>query len=176
MPTEQEKVIAALQYAIQMEKEGKAFYLQYCAESSNDLGRKLLASLAQQEDYHRIKFEQIYESIRRAHTWPQIDFKIDGGRTLRTIFAREIETGQTCAPGHDSELEVIQKAMRMEGDSFDFYHNRSEQAESSAEREFFDIIAAEEREHQLVLTDYFEFLKNPADWFTRTERHSLDGG
>jgi len=175
MPSEQEKVIKALKYAIKMEEDGKAFYLQACGESSNELGRKLLESLAKQEDYHRAKFQQIYESIRKEHAWPQVDFKLDGGRTLRTIFARQTEGGKACAPGDETELAVVQQAMRMEGDSYDFYHVRAEQAESDAEREFFQDIAAEEREHQLVMTDYYEFLKNPAGWFVKSEKPSLDG-
>jgi len=175
MPTEQEKVLKALKYAIKMEEDGKAFYLQACADSSNDLGRKLLESLAKQEDYHRAKFAQIYESIRKEHAWPKTDFKVDGGRTLRTIFARETEKDKACAPGNETELAVVQRAMRMEGDSWDFYHVRAEQAESGVEREFFEDIAAEEREHQLVMTDYYEFLKNPAGWFVKMEKPSLDG-
>lgn len=176
MPTEQEKLIQALKYAIKMEEDGKTFYLNACGDSSNDLGKKLLESLAKQEDYHRTRFEQIYESIRKQRGWPQVDFKVDGGRTLRTIFARHTESGKACAPGNESELAVVQQAMRMEADSYDFYHGRAEQAESSAEREFYEEIAAEEREHQLVMTDYYEFLKNPAAWFVKTEKPSLDGG
>jgi rubrerythrin len=175
MPTEQERVIQALQYAIRMENDGKAFYLKSCGESSNELGRKLMESLAKQEDYHRIKFEEIYETIRKSRSWPKVDFKIDGGRTLRTIFARETEGGQACVPGDETEIAIVQRAMKMEAESFDFYHARSEQSHG-AEHEFFEDIAAEEREHQLVLTDYWEYLKNPAGWFVKTEKPGLDGG
>src|SRR5271157_2333379 len=90
MTTGQEKTTQALQYAIQMEIDGKAFYLKASRESGNELGRKLLESLAAQEDYHRQKFEQIYENIRKSRNWPAVDFKPDGGKTLRTIFAVEI--------------------------------------------------------------------------------------
>lgn len=176
MPTEQEKVIKALQYAIQMEEDGKAFYQQSCGEASNELGRKLMESLAKQEDYHRVKFQNIYESLRKEHAWPKVDFKVDGGKTLRTVFAKQTEEGPVCAPGNDTELAVIQRAMKMEGDSYDFYHGRSEQADSSAEREFYETVAAEEWEHKLILTDYYEYLKEPAAWFVKTEKPSIDGG
>ena len=46
----------------------------------------------------------------------------------------------------------------------------------SAEREFYKALAAEEKEHELILVDYYEYLTNPVDWFTRMEHHSLDGG
>jgi len=174
MPEEQDKLISALKYAIKMEEDGKAFYLQSCSEASNELGRKLLESLAKQEDYHRQKFTQIYEKIRQSRAWPEVDFKIDGGKTLRTVFAKESEKN-VCAPDNDTELAVIDKARQMEGESYDFYHKRGEQADSRAEREFYETLAAEEWEHQLVLNDYYEYLKNPAGWFVKTERQSIDG-
>lgn len=174
MPSEQEKLIKALQYAIKMEKDGHDFYLKSCKESSNDLGRQLMESLAKQEEGHAKKFTQIYENIRKSHAWPNVEFKTDGGRTLRTIFARQTEAN-VCDPGNETELGVIEKARTMEAESYDFYHKRKEQAESDAEREFFDTIASEEWEHGLILNDYYEYLKDPAAWFVKSERQSIDG-
>jgi rubrerythrin len=175
MPTEQDKTIEALKYAIQMEIDGKVFYLKSSQESGNELGRRILESLAQAEDYHRMKFEQIFNTLSNKQGWQPIDFKIDGGRTMRTIFARELAKKPAQIKPAKSEFDAVQKAQEMEAKSYDFYHARSEQAESSAEREFFEMVAAEEREHQLVLVDYAEFLKNPAGWYVKTEKPSLDG-
>jgi len=175
MPTEQEKTISALKYAIQMEIDGKVFYLKSSAESINELGKKLLAALAAAEDYHRIKFEQIFDNISKKKGWGKVEIIPDGGKTLRTIFAREIAKKTGEVKPAKSELEAVIKAQEMEAKTFDFYHARGEQAESNVEREFFNSIAAEEQEHTLILNDYYEYLKNPADWFTKTERHSLDG-
>lgn len=175
MPTEQEKTIEALRYAIQMEIDGKVFYLKSSEESGNELGRKLLESLAQAEDYHRIKFEQIFASVSQKQGWPTVEFKIDGGRTMRTIFAKELTKKPSQLKPLKLELDAVQKAQEMEAKSYDFYHARHEQAESAAEREFYEMVAAEEREHQLVLNDYSEYLRNPAGWFVKTEKPSLDG-
>ena len=56
MVTEQDKTPEALQIAIQMEIDGKEYYLRASQESSNELGKKLLQSLAAEEDIHRQKF------------------------------------------------------------------------------------------------------------------------
>ena len=61
MTTEQEKTVKALQTAIQMEIDGKAYYLEASRKSGNEMGRKLLASLAAEEDIHRAVFEKIYK-------------------------------------------------------------------------------------------------------------------
>lgn len=171
--TEQEKTTQALQYSIQMEIDGKAFYLKSSQESGNELGKKLLASLAEQEDYHRQKFEKIFENIRKSHNWPDVNFKADGGKTLRTIFANEINKPTPDVKVAKTEIDAVQKAMEMEDKSYDLYHNRYEQA-TGTERDYYDTIAAEEREHKLVLLDYFEFLHNPAAWYVQAERPLLE--
>jgi rubrerythrin len=176
MTTEQEKTTKALQYAIQMEIDGKVFYLNASRESGNELGRKLLESLAAQEDYHRQKFEQIYENTRKSHNWPIVDFKPDGGKTLRTIFAIETNKPIPNIKVTQTELDAVQKAMQIEDKSYDLYHDRYEQAGPGDERDYYETIAAEEREHKLVLLDYWEFLHDPASWYVKTERPSLDGG
>ncbi|MBN1644197.1 MAG: ferritin family protein [Dehalococcoidales bacterium] len=176
MPTEQEKTEQALRYAIQMEIDGKAFYLAASRESGNELGKKLLESLANQEDYHRQKFEQIYKNIRKAKSWLPVEFKPDGGKTPRTIFARELENAASPAKGTQSEIDSVQLAMQLEDKSYDFYHHRSEQISPGAEKDFYTTIAGEEREHKLILLDYYEFLKDPASWYVQTEHPSLDGG
>ena len=173
MTTQQEKTTQALQYAIQMEIDGKVFYTKASRESGNELGKKLLASLAEQEDYHRMKFEQIFENLRKSHNWPMVDFKADGGKTLRTIFAIETNKPAPQVKVAQTELDAVQKAMEMEDKSYDLYHDRYEQA-AGTERDYYDKIAAEEREHKLVLLDYFEFLHNPAAWYVKAEKPLLE--
>jgi rubrerythrin len=143
MPTEQEKVISALKFAIQMEIDGKVFYLKAGQESGNELGRKLLESLAKEEDYHRRKFEQIYGNISHSSAFAMVDFQPDGGRTLRTIFARELEKPASRIKVMKTEPDAIQRAMEMEDKSYDFYHARSEQAGPGPEKDFYEAVAAE---------------------------------
>ena len=44
------------------------------------------------------------------------------------------------------------------------------------ERVFYQALSAQEKEHHLILLDYYEYLKDPAAWFVEKEHHSLDGG
>jgi rubrerythrin len=174
--TEQGKTIEALQTAIQMEIDGKEFYLKASQKSSNELGKKLLQTLATEEDYHRKKFEEIYNSIQNKQSWPKINFQPDGGQKLRTIFARATEQKSPESKYLTNELDAVQKAMDMENKTYDFYKDRSNEATYNTERNFYDTVAAEEKEHHLVLLDYYEYLKDPTGWFVNKEHPSLDGG
>jgi len=174
--TEHGKTLEVLQIAIQMEIDGKEYYLKASQESTNELGSKLLESLAAEEDLHRRNFERIYYNIRDKKVWPETDFQPDGGKNLRTIFATTTEKIGSNLKAPSSELEVIQTAMDMENKTHDFYKRQGENATHDAERDFYETLAIEEREHHLVLLDYYEYLKDPAGWFAGKEHSSLDGG
>jgi rubrerythrin len=176
MTSEQDKTLKGLQVAIQMEIDGKEYYLKASRESANELGKKLLEKLASEEDYHRRKFEGIYNAIKEKRGWPAVDFQPDGGRTLRTIFARATEEMGAGVKGLKTELDAIETAMGMENKTFDYYTRQGADASQDAEREFYHAVAREEREHYLILLDYYEYLKDPAAWFVQKERPSLDGG
>jgi rubrerythrin len=173
--SEQDKTLKGLQVAIQMEIDGKEYYLKASRESANELGKKLLEKLASEEDLHRQKFEQIYNAIKDKRGWSKTDFQPDGGRTLRTIFARATAEMGSAAKGLKTELDAIETAMGMENKTFDYYTRQGADASHDAEREFYHAVAREEREHYLVLLDYYEYLKDPAAWFVQKEHPSLDG-
>jgi rubrerythrin len=176
MASEQEKTVKGLQTAIQMEIDGKEYYLKASQQSGNELGRKLLRTLAGEEDLHRQKFEEIYNSIRKEKGWPRTDFLPDGGRNLRTVFAQATEQMGPKGKIASTEMEAIKTAMDMENQTYDFYQQQEKQASYNAEMEFYQALSAQEKEHYLVLLDYYEYLKDPAAWFVEKEHPSLDGG
>jgi len=176
MEDEQAKTLEALRIAIQMEVDGKEYYQKASKSSDNQLGKELFQSLAAEEDIHQQKFEEIYKTIRNKKAWPVTDFHPDRGRRLRTIFAKATEEIGSNINAPANELDAIQIAMDMENKTHDFYKSRSQTATYGTEKDFYQTLAAEEREHHLILLDYFEYLKDPAGWFVKKEHPSLDGG
>ncbi len=176
MATEQDKTLEGLKTAIQMEIDGKQFYLRTSRESSNEAGKKLLASLAAEEDVHRQKFEEIFKSIQDKNAWPEVDFRADGGSSLRTLFARAMEQAGKATKTAKNELDAVGTAVNMEGKTYDFYVSQSRATPYPAARDFYEALASQEREHQLILLDYQEYLKDPTAWFVGKEHTMLDGG
>ena len=176
METEQNKTLETLQIAIQMEIDGKEFYQRESQSSGNQLGKELFQSLAAEEDIHRQKFKEIYSAIGRKKAWPKTDIQPDKGKRLRNVFAQATRTVDSAITVLDTELDAVKTAMDMENKTHDYYKNQNRTATYDAERDFFELLAAEEKEHSLVLLDYYEFLKDPAAWFVAKEHPSLDAG
>ncbi|MDD5038717.1 MAG: ferritin family protein [Dehalococcoidales bacterium] len=175
MTSEQNKIVEVLRTALQMEIDGKIYYLKASQQSKNELGKKLLQSLAAEEDIHRQKFEEIYNAVRNKKAWPETNFKPDKGKRLRTILAAAKEESGSPIRVLTTELDTVQTAIDMEGKTYDFYRGRGKNATYEAERDFYATLAGEEMGHRLILTDYYEYLKDPAAWFVSKEHPSLDG-
>ncbi|MDP3880153.1 MAG: ferritin family protein [Dehalococcoidales bacterium] len=176
MTTEQDRTLDAVKTAIQMEIDGKEFYLKSSRESRNELGKELFKSLAAEEDIHRQKFVEVYEALRSENNWPVIILQPEAGKGLRTLFSRAAEELGSSIKAAATELDAIQTAMNMENKSYDFYKSREEKASYEIEKSFYQSIAAQESRHYLILLDYYEYLKDPAEWFVKKEHPSLDGG
>lgn len=176
MVEEQKKTLDALKTAIQMEIDGKEFYLKASQASGNELGSKLLQKLAEEEDLHRQVFENIYGKIGTSKGWPDDKIRHDGGKGLRNIFSRAVEEMDANVESMPAEIDAVQKAMEMENKTFDFYRSRAGKAIHDAEKQFYQQLSIVEEEHHRVLLEYYEFLKDPAAYFVQKEHPSLDGG
>ena len=173
--TEQGKVLDGLQAAIKMETDGKKFYLKASDQSGNEVGKKLLKTLAGEEDVHRRNFEAIYEAIRAKKSWPEVGLK-QAGKPLLTLFKEATKKLDKTAKVLATEIGAVQTAMEMENKTYDFYQRQLKSAASDAEKSFYKALSAQEKQHYRVLLDYYEFLKDPAAYFVKAEHPSLDGG
>ena len=176
MADEQKTTLDVLKTAIQMEIDGKEFYIKAGEASGNELGAKLLRKLADEEDTHRKVFEGIYEKISASKGWPDSEILHDGGKGLKNVFSRAVAEMDANVKTMSTEIEAVQKAMEMENKTFDFYRSCAVKAAYDAEKQFYQKLSVQEEEHHRLLLDYFEFLKNPAAYFVQKEHHSLDGG
>lgn len=176
MENEQVKTLEGLQYAIQMEVDGKEYYQKASQESGNKLGKQLFQWLSAEEDKHRQRFEAIYNAIKNKEAWPEVAIQSQRGERLGTLFSRALEAADANVKDVPAELHAIDKAMDIENKTHSFYKLQGEKAAYDAEKKFYGSLAAEERGHYLTLVDYREYLIDPAGWFRKAEHHSLDGG
>ncbi|MGQ9545735.1 MAG: ferritin-like domain-containing protein [Dehalococcoidia bacterium] len=175
MKNEQAKTIEILHTAIQMESDGREFYRKASRKSSNKLAKELFQQLAHEEDVHRRKFVEIYEALRKGQNWPDVESPSGKGQKIESLFAEATKALGSKFKVAESELEAIKIAIDMEVKSYDLYHSRSTESTLPAEKRFYQALAGEERGHHLALLDSYEYLSDPAGWFTKKEHWSLDG-
>ena len=175
MQNEQAKTLEVLQLAVRMEVEGKEFYQKASKRSKNKLAKELLKQLSSEEDIHRKKFEEIYKALKRGLDWPDVEPPFEKGKRIKSLFAEATKALGSKFQVAESEFEAIKMAMDMEVRSYNLYYSRSKESTISMEKRFYETLAGEERGHHLALLDSYEYLSDPAGWFTKKEHWSLDG-
>jgi len=171
----QNAIIAALKYALQMEIDGKKFYTLAARESNNRVGRDLYSWLADQEELHYKRFEEIYAAITADRGWPAASVEPGKPVKLGTLFSKLINEAAKPSGTGSAEIGSTDQAIELEIKSRDYYRQRENEASSDDERKFFKTISDEEQGHYLALVDYKEYITDPEGWFTRTEHHLLEG-
>jgi rubrerythrin len=175
MKDEFARLIETVKFAIQMELDGKKFYIAAGKQSENGLGKELYAWLATQEDFHRTKFEGIYQSITQKKGLPLEHITLNKTSGIGNIFRKAIKVTGKTLKAQKNELAGVEKAIEMEIKSRDYYKKQAAGSKSDIVRKFLMAVSAEEQGHYLALIDYREYMSDPVDWFTRTEHHLLDG-
>ena len=175
MDNEQARTIEILQLAVRMETDGKEFYQKASRKSSNKLAKELFHHLADQEDVHRKKFLEIYEALKKGQHWPDVESQSGKGAEIKSLFAEATKALGSKFKVAESDLEAIKTAIDMEIRSYNLYHTRSAESTLPVEKQFYKTLAGEERGHHLSLLDSYEYLSDPAGWFTKKEHWSLDG-
>lgn len=172
-----DKATQALETALQMEIEGKKFYLESASKEGTPVLKKFFQRLAADEDQHAQRVQEIYDAIKAKQGWPEKETVFKHATSLKSVLDEAFEDmdAEPMKPS-PSELEAFKKAMAMEDRSYTFYKSRFEEATSPPEKSFYKALSAEERVHYLALLDSYEYLFNPQGWFSKKERWSLDVG
>ena len=171
-----EKTISALKFALKFEKEGKEYFKKAATMTNNALGKELFRTLAEEEDLHMKKIQEIYKKLEKEGKWEERITIVGSPDRVKTVFAEATERIGKDVKADTSDLDALKKAMEMEGRGEKLYKDLSEKAANSFEKRFFLTLATEERGHFLLILDSFDYLSDPAGWFAQKEMRGLDGG
>ncbi|MHB8085111.1 MAG: ferritin family protein, partial [Dehalococcoidia bacterium] len=161
MTNEQQRLVEALKYAIQMETDGKEYYTLVSQKITDKVGKELYVYLAEQEDHHKKKFEAIFKSTADKRGWPSEVIQPVPTFQLATLFSKALKEEYKSNKPNQYALDATAKAVDMEIKSRDFYNEQAHKSTTDVEKKFFSCIAAEEQGHYLALVDYKEYVSDP---------------
>jgi rubrerythrin len=169
-----EYLLKALKDAVQMEVEGREFYLQAAQKVKSAGVREILEYLAEAEKYHIQKFQEIYQSLQQDPHWTEslAAFKPPHHEPFVCVLAMAKEKEGT---GGADDLQALRTGIKMEECSIDYYTKLARETGDPLARRFFMSVAHEERGHYLTLLDMHNYLSDPADWFYVTQMGHVDG-
>jgi len=170
----QEYMLQALKDAVQMELEGRQFYLEAAKKVESAGVREILEYLAESEKYHIEKFNQLYQSLQKDPAWTEslAAFSPPKHEPYVCVLAMAKENQ---ASGGQDDLQALRTGIKMEDCSIDYYTKLAKETTNPLARRFFMSIAHEERGHFLMLMDMHNYLSLPEDWFYVKQMSHVDG-
>jgi rubrerythrin len=165
----------ALKKAIEMEREGKQFYLESASSVNSLLARRVFEELAREEDCHIAMIEKIYKQITENNKplseWITSTGSLAGDleKVFRGSLKKEAKTS-------GDDLSALRFGLEREEKSILYYEALALKTKSKFEKRFFLTLSYEERGHYLKIMDAIEFITDPAGWYYVKERDMVDGG
>ncbi|MHB1004115.1 MAG: ferritin-like domain-containing protein [Chloroflexota bacterium] len=159
-------VLSTLGDAMQLEVEGRRFYLAAATRTRDQSGKKMFASLAADETEHLEKLKKERDQIAGAGKWLSAAEAVtrQPARWHTPIFnqASAAETGLSANP---DDVEALRLAMNAEKESYDLYAESRDKIADPDGKALFDFLAVEEKSHFELLQSAMEYLTNTATFF-----------
>jgi rubrerythrin len=149
-----ENVKDAILTAIQMEKDGYAFYTKAAAQTKSDMGRTIFESLAADEQNHLDIFQKMFEDKLGKSEWNDL---INSSKKYANIPV--FPTNLKDAPGMDlesTEIDALRMAMDSEQEAINYYNKIKETINNKDLKNILNEIIEQEKNHYSLLEKEFK--------------------
>lgn len=158
--------LKAIETAIQIEKDGLAFYTEAAKQISDPNGKKMFQSLARDEAAHLRLFETVRESLPKEGHWPspeQVAAISQGTFDHPPIFPRGEETKAAEVP--ERELTALRRGIQAEEDSIAFYSQQRDKTDDPDGKAMYAYLIEQEEGHRTILQGEYDYLTRTGFWF-----------
>jgi rubrerythrin len=160
------EVWQAIETAIQIEKDGLAFYTEAARQTNDPNGKKMFQSLAKDEAAHLRLFETVHESLLKEGHWPSPEevAAISPKRLDRPpIFPTGDAIKATETP--ERELSALRRGIQAEKDSIAFYSQQMEKTDDPDAKAMYAYLIEQEEGHRTILQGEYDYLNRTGFWF-----------
>jgi rubrerythrin len=159
------------EFAMQMEKDGEAYYRKMAANAENGVIKNILTDLAEDE----VKHYKIFRKFR--------DGDLSGAKLMKDqtqVMKGAKNVFQKLAASKKPPIfsgEVVKawkEAQNIEKKSEDFYRDKAGTETTPEIRKTLNLIADEEHKHWALIENIVHFLERPKQWLEDAEWNNLD--
>lgn len=159
----------AAEIARSMETDAVEFYTAAAQKSSNNVGKQMFLSIAEDEKRHVRMIEALIKGMGITGE------NIDPMERVKSVFAelKDEMTERVAATGDDKEALKI--AMEMEAKGRDFYEKSAAEATDMKSKALFERLFKEEEKHYAIFSNTYSFLNDTGNWFMWDEHSIVEG-
>lgn len=150
------------EFALEKERLSEVDYHQLAEHTKNVGLKNIFEMLAAEEVKHCKAIEQMRQSVPAAVTDTCVL------SDARALFEKMRKGVDDLSLG-SSELELYEKARKIESESEQFYLNKADEVEDEQQRRIFLQLAEEEHKHFVVLENICDFVSEPQCYLENAE-------
>ncbi len=154
-------------YAMQMELDGRHFYLDLAKKTDNAGIKSILTMMADSEAKH---YNVILSMQRNDKTEYSVDSEVL--TNVKNIFMKMKEEKEIDVDV--SQVEFYKKALEVETNSEKFYLDRADEETDPHRKEIFLTLAKEEKSHCVLLENMVNLVSEPENWLENPEWYHMD--
>ncbi|KHE92395.1 MAG: ferritin family protein [Candidatus Scalindua rubra] len=154
-------------YAMQMELDGRHFYLDLANKTDNAGIKGILTMMAESEAKHY----NIILSMQKNDKTPY-STDTEALTEIKNIFKQMKDEKEINVDV--SQVELYKKALEVETNSEKFYLERADGEKDPHKKEIFLTLAKEEKSHCILLENIVNFVSQPDNWVENSEWYHVD--
>jgi len=157
-------------FAINFEIESRKLYEKFAEESANENLRGVFQGLAEEEKRH----ENILRQLKENKKIDEVDSDIlsTAKKAFELISKDLTDTKDNVLP--QQQVDVYKKAKEIEVDSYKFYTDKAEEAETPEVEKVFTRLAKEEKKHERIIDNIIEMVNRPNTWLEDAEWNHME--
>ncbi len=156
-----------IDYALQTEKDGEAYYRELAAKADVFGVRCVFELLADAEAEHYRIFMQMKQNLPVGRSDERHISKI------KTMFSEMKEKGEIDVKCRD-QIDAYIKARDLEKESQQMYEQKAEELVNPKQKQLCLRIAREEGKHYLIMDNLIRFLQRPDTWLEDAEWRNME--
>ena len=172
MPQITPQVKEAIKIAIQLEKDGRAFFQKAAQETENELGKKMFRKLAADELRHLQTFTKMFQTLTDPETWREL-LREESPRGRMPFFNEKARVRNATERGA-GEVGALRQGMEVERKAIDFFRKTAQDSADPEAKRIFNLIAEEEVTHYDLIQAQIDSVTHSGFWLDVAEFH-LDG-
>lgn len=154
-------------YAMQMELDGRHFYLDLAKKAENVGVKSVLTIMAESEAKH---YNVILDMQKNDKTEYSKDTEVL--TKIKNIFTKMKEEKEIDLD--ISQVEFYKKASEIEANSEKFYLERADEEKDPHRKKIFLTLAKEEKGHCILLENLVNLVSQPDSWIENSEWYDID--
>ncbi|MBD3258123.1 hypothetical protein GF377_06795 [candidate division GN15 bacterium] len=159
------------EYAMQMETDGRKFYLDNAEKVESPELKKILLELANDELKHYNLFKAMRDGAPAEY---KDEEKTTILATIKNVFQEMRDQGKKDFAFADDAKKIWQEAQEVEKKSEDFYREKANEMGDDNQRRILNRIADEEHRHWVTMQNVIQFLDRPSHWLEDAEWSNIE--